>query len=337
MMEWWSTVIFTEQWALWFLLLIPAAGYFLFRTSGKKNPALKTGSLVFLKSAPVPSKIFWRPVLNVLRLLSLTLLILVFARPQSSVGWKKSKGKGIDIMLSIDVSPSMQASDFQPNRLEAAKREAINFLKERYQDRVGVVIFSGEAFTVCPLTTDHFALKTLIENIDLGALDMGTAIGMGLAKAVERLKESQAKSKVIVLLTDGENNAGMISPTDAGRLAKTYGIKVYTIGLGAQNKRVLTPTVQNPDGSYVQQYQNSDIDEKSLIEIAQNTGGRYFRASDGRKLEQIYTEINKLEKTEFEKNQTEQREEEYFPFMIGVLLLLFIELILRYTYFNTLT
>jgi Ca-activated chloride channel family protein len=221
--------------------------------------------------------------------------------------------------------------------LGAAKKEAIHFINDRPDDRIGVVIFSGETFTLCPLTTDHEALNALITNISTGELDMGTAIGMGLAKAVERLKMSTSKSKVVILLTDGENNWGTIAPLDAGRLAKTFGVRVYTIGLSTTAGQVLTPTMQNPDGSYVQQYQDVDIDEKTLKEIADMTGGKYFRAGDTRKLEAIYSEINKLEKSEFDKKGTEERQDEFLPFLCIALVLILLEFILRYTVFDSVT
>ncbi len=337
MMAWWNTILFAQPWALWLLLLVPVAAIYIFFFANKTKPALKISSVRFFAGIKTPARVQWRPILNVIRLLALALMITALARPQSKLEWKKTRGEGIDIMLSIDVSPSMSASDFLPNRLEAAKTQAIRFVSSREDDRLGVVVFSGEAYSLCPLTTDHQALKSLISIIDMGALDMGTAIGMGLAKAVERLQDSQAKSKVIILLTDGENNSGMISPEDAARLAKTYNIRVYIIGLGAAEGSVLTPTMVNPDGSYVQTYQPVNIDEKSLIDISTLTGGKYFRASDNLKLTQIYDEINKLEKSKFDKKESEQRKEEFLPLLLWAIFLLGIETLLRYTIFDSIT
>lgn len=337
MMNWWNTIMFAEPWALWLLLAIPVIAVLYFVFNGKQNPALKISSVKFFSGIKTPAKVKWKPTLVFLRLIVLALLITAFARPQSKLEWKKRNGEGIDIMLSIDVSPSMSASDFLPNRLEAAKSQAIRFISSRHDDRMGVVVFSGEAFTLCPLTTDHTALQSLISMIDMGELDMGTAIGMGLAKAVERLQDSQAKSKVVILLTDGENNAGMISPEDAARLAKTYNVRVYIIGLGAAEGNVLTPSMVNPDGSYVQTYQPVNIDEKSLIDIATLTGGKYFRASDNLKLTQIYDEINKMEKSKFDKHEAEQRKEEFLPLLLWAVFFLGLELLLRYTVFDSIT
>lgn len=336
-MSWWDNIIFTEKWVLWFLPGIPALGLLMYFLGGTRKPALKLSSLNFLSGIPVPGIVKWKFILPVLRLMAFTFIITALARPQSLTGFKRAHGEGIDIMLSIDVSPSMEANDLDPTRLGAAKKEASRFVDDRPDDRIGVVIFSGETFTLCPLTTDHEALKALISNISTGELDMGTAIGMGLAKAVERLKMSTSKSKVVILLTDGENNWGTIAPLDAGRLAKTFGVRVYTIGLSTTAGQVLTPTMQNPDGSYVQQYQDVDIDENTLKEIADMTGGKYFRAGDTRKLEAIYSEINKLERSVFDKKGTEQRQEEFLPFLCIALVLILLEFILRYTVFDSLT
>ncbi len=337
MMQWWDNIIFAERWALWLLLAVPVLAVLIYFYGGKGRPVLTLSSFSYLNGISIPRKVKWKIVLPILRLFVLVLLIIAFARPQSRTGYRHIHGEGIDIMLAIDVSPSMEASDILPTRIEAAKTEAMHFVDARPDDRIGVVIFSGETFTLCPLTADHEALKAMIENIGLGTLDMGTAIGMGLAKAVERIKESKAKSKVIVLLTDGENNYGTISPLDAGRLAKTFGVRVYTIGLGAEQGKVLQPTMVNPDGSYVQQYADVDIDENTLMQIANMTGGKYFRAGDSRKLEMIYSEINKLEKSEFDKKGTEERQEEFLPFLTFAFLLIMLEFILRYTVFDSLT
>jgi Ca-activated chloride channel family protein len=339
MIDWWQNIIFAWSWVLWFLVAIPVVAILIYYLGGRGRPALTLSSFQYLKGITVPAIVKWRTVLYLFRFITLILLITALARPQSRTGFKEKHGEGIDIMLVIDVSPSMEASDFHPTRMEAAKLEASHFVDERPDDRIGVVIFSGEPFTVCPLTSDHEALKLLISNItsNQGEFDMGTAIGMGLAKGVERIKDSQAKSKVVVLITDGENNKGTIQPLDAGRMAKTFKVRVYTIGMGATQGKVLTPTLMNPDGSYVQQYQDVDIDEKTLMEIATTTGGKYFRASDTKNLENVYSEINELEKSEYDKKGAEERQEEYLPFLLGALFFILLEFVLRYTTFDSLT
>lgn len=339
MIAWWDNIIFGEPWVLWFLTAVPAFAILIYYLGGRGRPALTLSSFRYLNGIRVPAKVKWRSVLYLIRFAILILLITAFARPQSKTGFKRKHGEGIDIMLVIDISQSMDALDFKPSRIEAAKLEAMRFVDQRPDDRIGVCKFSGEAFTVCPLTADHEALKMLIMNIETnrGELEQGTAIGMGLAKGVERIKDSNAKSKIVVLITDGSNNKGTIQPLDAGRIAKTFGVKVYIIGLGATQGKVLSPSTINPDGSYVMQYQDVDIDESTLMEIAKTTGGKYFRASDSRRLENIYSEISKMEKTEFEKNGTEERQEEFLPFLIVLLVLVFGEFILRYTTFDSLT
>ncbi|MDQ3110563.1 MAG: VWA domain-containing protein [Bacteroidota bacterium] len=339
MIAWWQNIVFEWKWVLWFLSAVPPLAILMYYLGGRGRPALSLSSLQYLKGTTTPPIVKWRTVLYLFRFFTIVLLIVALARPQSRTTFKEKHGEGIDIMLVIDVSPSMDASDFRPTRMEAAKLQAGKFVEERPDDRIGVVIFSGEAFTVCPLTSDHNALKILISNIasNKGEFDMGTAIGMGLAKGVDRLKESKAKSKIVVLITDGENNKGTIQPLDAGRIAKTFNVRVYTIGMGATQGKVLTPTLTNPDGSYVQQYQDVDIDEGTLINIANTTGGKYFRASDDKNLERIYSEINQLEKSDYDKKGDEQRQEEFLPFLLLALFFVVLEFILRYTTFDSLT
>jgi Ca-activated chloride channel homolog len=340
MIQWWNEIQFDRPWVIWFLFIIPllAIGIYLF--GGKGRPKLQLSSFRYLKGNKKPARLFWRNTLHLLRFGALAVLLLAIARPQSRMEWKRKTGQGIDIILCMDISESMEASDLGglfDTRIAVAKKQASNFISQRPDDRIGLVVFSGETFAPCPLTTDHDALKVLVENVHTGELTSGTHIGMGLAKSVERLRDSKAKSKVIVLLTDGENNGGSITPIDAGRLAKTFNIRVYTIGLGATSGQVLSPTTQNPDGSYVQQYQDVNIDESTLIEIAAMNGGKYFRAGDGQKLEEVYKEINRLEKSDYDKKDKEQRKEEYMPFILFALALLIAEFVLRYTVFDTVT
>lgn len=340
MMAWWHSVTFAYPWALWGLTLIPVIAVLLFFFGGRKRPVLQISSLRFFSGLKTPTRVRLRPLLYVLRLGALALLICTFARPQSTLAWRKNHGNGIDIMLCMDISTSMDgglADDYSsPTRIESAKTQAVRFVGQRPDDRIGMVVFSGEPYTLCPLTTDHEALASLISQTQTGFLDDGTAIGMGLAKAVERLEGSTGKSKVIVLLTDGENNAGTISPEDAARLAKTYGIRTYIIGLGS-NGNMLTPMMQNPDGSYVMQYAPTNIDEKQLMEMAETTGGKYFRATDDLQLQQVYDEINTMEKTEFDKDEAQARKEEFLPLIFWAALLFGIEIVLRYTLFDSVT
>ncbi len=336
MIGWFHSVTFAYPWALWGLFAIPFIAVFLFFFGGRGRPVMQISSLRFFSGLKTPMRVRLRPLLYVLRLGALALLICAFARPQSTLAWRKNHGNGIDIMLCMDVSSSMEATDFSPSRMAAAKTQAIRFVGQRPDDRIGMVVFSGEPYTLCPLTTDHQALSDLISTTGSGLLEDGTAIGMGLAKAVERLEDSQAKSRVIILLTDGENNAGVISPEDAARLAKTYNIRTYIIGLGAAGD-VLQPTLQNPDGSYVMQYAPVNIDEKQLMEMAETTGGKYFRASDDLQLQQVYDEINTMEKTEFDKDEAQARKEEFLPLIFWIAFLLGLEIVLRYTVFDSVT
>jgi Ca-activated chloride channel family protein len=341
MIEWWENIVFAEPWVLWLLPAVPVFAILIYYIGGRGRPALTLSSFRYLHGIRVPSKVKWRSVLYLFRFFTVILLITAFARPQSRNGFKRKHGEGIDIMLSLDVSTSMASEDFLPSRMEVAKMEAVKFVDERPDDRIGVVKFSGEAITVCPLTTDHESLKFLIENTDINGvqeLEAGTAIGMGLAKAVERIRESKAKSKVIVLITDGkEESTAPIQPMDAARMAKTFNVKVYTIGLSSGGDQVLTASSQNPDGSYNQDYQNPNIDETMLMDIAKTTGGKYFRASDTKNLERIYSEINTMERSEFDKSGAEQRQDEFLPFLLGALVFVLLEFILRYTTFDSLT
>lgn len=336
MIAWWNNISFAYPWALWGLLAIPVIIVGLIFFGGRGRPVMQISSLRFFSGLKTPTRVRLRPLLYVIRLCALALLICAFARPQSRLAWKKNHGNGIDIMLCMDVSTSMDAVDFSPSRIEAAKTQAVRFVGQRPDDRVGMVVFSGEPYTLCPLTTDHEALQNLIMQTVTGFLDDGTAIGMGLSKAVERLEDSKAKSRIIVLLTDGENNAGVISPEDAARLAKTYNIKVYIIGLGAAGD-ALQPSMMNPDGSYVMQYSPVNIDEQQLMEMAATTGGKYFRAADDLQLQQVYDEINEMEKTEFDKDEAQARKEEFLPLILWAAFLLGIEIILRYTLFDSVT
>jgi len=276
-------------------------------------------------------KIILRPLPFVLRLLSLACIIVALARPQTRNDEELVSGEGVDIVLCIDVSGSMMAQDFTPNRLEAAKEVASTFVDSRPTDRIGLVIFSGESFTQCPVTTDKNILKSQIYNIQSGLLEDGTAIGSGLATSVDRLKSSKSKSKVVILLTDGENNGGMIDPSTAKEIAKSVGVKVYTIGVGTEGSAPVP--VQTP-GGIVMQREQVNIDEKLLTQIAGETGGKYFRAKDNATLKGIYTEIDKLEKSRVEVTALRRFNEKFFPLAIGSIFFLMLEAILKFTVFR---
>ena len=267
----------------------------------------------------------------VLRLLAVIFIIAAIARPQTMFEEQHAEGEGIDIVLCIDVSGSMTAQDLTPNRLEAAKKVAIDFVNKRLTDRIAVVIFSGESFTQCPLTTDHPVLISAIENIRNGLLEDGTAIGSGLSTSVERLRTSKSKSRIVVLLTDGENNGGLIDPQTAKEIAKAFQIKVYTIGVGTDG--YAPQPVNTPMGIVMQQGKVS-IDEKLLKEIANETGGKYFRAKDNEGLTGIYAEINGLEKSKVEISTRTRYTEKFFPFVLAALILIFMELLLKFTVFR---
>lgn len=264
----------------------------------------------------------------VLRSLAIAALIIALARPQSSLSWQNTTTEGIDIVIASDISGSMLAEDFQPNRLEAGKNIAIDFIKNRPDDRIGLVIFSGESFTQCPLTIDHDVLINLFKDVKNGMINDGTAIGMGLATAVNRLKDSEAKSKVVILLTDGSNNAGSISPTTAAEIAKQFNIRVYTVGIGT--KGFAPYPVQTPFGI---QYQRIpvDVDEATLTKIADVTGGKYFRATDNETLKHIYEQIDKLEKAKIDVTQYHKKTEMFLPFALIALFFLLSEFIIKNT------
>jgi Ca-activated chloride channel family protein len=262
-----------------------------------------------------------------------SLIIVVLARPQSSNQWEQVTTEGIDIVLCMDVSGSMRAMDFKPNRLEASKNVGIEFVNARQDDRFGLVVFAGESFTQCPLTTDRAVVVNFLKEVDFGVIEDGTAIGMGLATAVNRIKESKAKSKVIILLTDGVNNRGDVGPVTAAEIAAGKEIRVYTIGVGSKGNAPIQ--VQDMFGRTVIRDMPVEIDEDVLKRIAETTGGTYFRATDNNKLREIYQEIDQLEKTRLDVKQFSKKKEEYFPFLLAAMLILLLEILLRYTLFRT--
>jgi len=270
-----------------------------------------------------------------LRALSYALVVVALARPQITLKEEEVKAEGIDIMMIMDLSSSMLAQDFSPDRLSVSKEVAKTFVDKRKYDRIGLVVFAGESFTQCPLTTDHRVVKDFLDNLQCGLLQDGTAIGMGLASAVNRLKESESKSKVVILLTDGVNNAGYIKPMTAAEIAKEYGIKVYTIGVGSIGQ-ALSPISRRSDGKYIFGMAKVEIDEQLLKEIAELTNGRYYRAVNEQSLTAIYDEIDKLEKTEIEVSTFKRYSEEFRRFLIWGVGFLLLEIILRLTVLRSL-
>lgn len=273
----------------------------------------------------------FRHIPFILRLLGITSIIFALARPQISNEEQVVNGEGIDIVLCLDISGSMLAQDFTPNRMEAAKNVASDFIDNRPADRIGLVIFSGESFTMCPLTSDRNVLKSQLYNVHSGLLEDGTAIGSGLATGVDRLRSSPSKSKVIILLTDGENNGGLIDPNTAKEIAKAVGVRVYTIGVGTEG---YAPMPIQTSAGIVMQKEKVSIDEKLLTQIANETGGKYFRATDNQSLKNIYTDIDKLEKSKVEITALKRYSEEFFPFALAAAVCLLLELILGFTVFR---
>lgn len=309
------------------LLLIPIIIWYILK-NGKSQAEITVSSVspfAHMKKSP---KIYLRHALFVLRLIAISLLILILARPQSSVSWKETNTEGIDIVMAMDISSSMLAQDFKPDRLEAAKDVATKFILGRETDRIGLVVFAGESFTQCPLTTDHAVLVNLLKDIQSGMIEDGTAIGLGLANAINRLKDSDAKSKVAILLTDGVNNRGEIAPETAAELAASFGVRVYTIGVGTVGNAPYP--VQTAFGVQMRPMP-VEIDEAVLRKIAAKTDGKYFRATNKESLKSIYEEIDKLEKTKIEVKNFSSKNEMYFGLGLLVLLIVILELLLRYT------
>ncbi len=326
-------ISFAEPFFLYLLLIIPAMIVFYILKQQKVTAAMRIPGLQSFSHTGTTFRHYLRHIFFALRTMAVGLLIIALARPQKSDKFQNVSTEGIDIVLAQDISGSMLARDFKPDRLEAAKNIATEFISGRPYDRIGLVVFSGEAFTQCPLTTDHAVLINLLREIQSGMIEDGTAIGMGLATAVNRIKDSKAKSKVIILLTDGVNNKGEIAPATAAEIAKTFGIRVYTIGVGTQG--VAPYPVQTPYGI---QYQDMpvEIDEGILQQIAQTTGGKYFRATDNNSLVQIYKEIDKLEKSKIDVKQFIKKEEMFLlPALIAFCMLIF-EIIARNTVFKNL-
>ena len=329
--DWFKNIDFAYKEVFFLFLLLPlmVAWYFL-------NQKKQQGSLMVSATSSFGKTNSWRVTarhsLFVLRLLCIASLLLALARPQTRNDEELKSGEGIDIIICMDISGSMLAQDLTPNRFEAAKQLAAEFVGQRTTDRIGVVIFAGESFTLSPLTTDKNILQSQIYGIQQGALEDGTAIGDGLGISVERLRNSPTKSKVIILLTDGEDQGGRISPLEGKELAKAYGIKVYTIGIGTEGYAPVP--MQTSTGTTVVQRQKVNIDEKLLRQIAEETGGFYFRARDNESLRNIYSEIDKLEKTRIEITSLRRYTEKFHPFAIAAAAFLLLEIVLRMTLFR---
>jgi Ca-activated chloride channel family protein len=322
-------MIFEHPSYLYFLLLlIPIAAWYIWKRK-KYTANLQVSSTEVFKNVPKSYKYYLLHLPFVLRMGVLALIIIVLARPQTTDNWLDKDVEGIDIVMALDISGSMIAEDLKPNRLEAAKAVRTEFLSSRPNDNIGLVIFAGESYKLCPLTTDKKTLVNLMGTIKDGMMDNdGTAIGMGLANAVNRLKDSQAKSKVIILLTDGTNNRGEIDPLTASELAKAYGIRVYTIGVGTKGE---APYPVQTIFGIQKQMVPVEIDEETLGAIAEKTGGHYFRATNNNSLKAIYNDIDKMEKTKIKVTEHTSKNEEYFPYAIAALVLLLLEILLRNT------
>jgi Ca-activated chloride channel family protein len=324
---------FAEKYWFWLMLVLPFMIIWYIWRLKKQEGEFNYSSFTLFKGIKSSPKAKSRHVLFVIRLCAFALIITALARPQSRSSWKDTKTEGIDIVISLDVSLSMLAKDFKPNRIEVAKEVLIDFIDARPNDRIGLVIFGGEVFTQCPLTNDHKVLKNMFPQIKAGMLDQGTAIGLGLAGAVARIKESKAKSKVIIFISDGVSNVGEISPLTAGELAKTYGVRVYCIGVGSKGK-ALQPVAIYAQGEYEYDYVDVEIDEKVMTDISDMTGGKYFRATDKESLKNIYQEIDKMEKTIISEKSFSNKAEHFLPFVLAAAILLLLEFLLRFTVFR---
>jgi len=326
-----SGIEFANKGFFWLLLIIPLMiGWYIWRNA-KLQGSLRMSALSGFSKVKKSKYTTLRHYGIVLRALAFLALIIALARPQSAFSWENSTTEGIDIVIATDISGSMLAEDLKPNRLEAGKQIAIDFIKDRPEDRIGLVIFSGESFTQCPLTIDHDVLINLFGEIRNGMVEDGTAIGMGLATAVNRLKESDAKSKVVILLTDGSNTTGSIPPLTAAEIAKQMKVRVYTVGVGT--KGYAPYPVQTPAGIQYQQVPVT-IDEGVLKEIAKVTGGQYFRATNNAALKKIYEQIDQLEKAKVAVTQYNKKTERFLPFALIAMVLLLTEFLLRNTIFK---
>jgi len=326
-------VTFANKGFLFLLLLIPALSVWYYFRQRNRESDVRYSSLLPFSEIPSTRKERARHLPFILRMAALTLLILALARPQSTSHGENVYSEGIDIILALDISGSMLAEDFHPNRIEAAKNVAEEFINARTNDRIGLVIFASESFTQCPLTVDYAVLKSLLKPVKPGMIEEETAIGLGIANAVNRLKDSKSKSKVIILLTDGVNNRGEIDPITAAQIAATYGIRIYTVGMGTNGEAPYP--AQTPFGIRYQMMK-SDLDENALTKIAELTDGKYFRATDNATLEKIYKEIDRLEKTRIEVRTYRRYSELFYSYVGFALLLLMVDVGLSKTWLRKL-
>lgn len=325
--DWYQHIYFSQPAFFGLFVLVPLLVWWEMKRNGRNQATVVVSSVRAFRGTR-SWKNFLRPVLFGFRLLTLCCLIIALARPQTRNDEQLVNGEGIDIVLCLDISGSMLAQDFTPNRMEAAKNVASEFIDHRPTDRIGLVIFSGESFTMCPLTTDRNVLKSQLFSVQSGLLEDGTAIGSGLATGVDRLRNSPSKSKVIILLTDGENNGGLIDPNTAKEIAKSVGVRVYTVGMGTEG---FAPVPIQTATGVIMQREKVNIDEKLLTQIAAETGGRYYRAKDNESLKGIYDEINRLEKSRIEVSTIRRYTEQFFPFALAAAIFLLLELLLRWT------
>lgn len=315
---------------LWlFLIYIPLIVWYILKQK-KANPTLEVSTTMPFDKLPVSWKVYLRHVMFVVKLMAIGALIIILCRPQTNDRWQTSETEGTDIVVALDVSTSMLARDFKPDRFEAAKDVASQFIAGRETDNIGIVVFAGESFTLVPMTTDKSVLMNYIQDIKMGIIEDGTAIGDGLATSINRIKDGKAKSKSIILLTDGSNNTGVVAPLTAAEIAKKYGIKIYTIGVG-KNGEALYPVGQNYYGKMEYQPMPVVIDEATLKSIASTTGGKYFRATDKSVLKEIFNEIDKLEKTQMDVKQFSHTEDDYMPWALLLLALVVLEILIRHT------
>ena len=333
MSNYFNDITFKHPHLLWLLVLVPLMVFYYLKIKRYHRPRISISSTeAFQNYKPtLRQRLLNLPI--VLRVLAVSLMIVGLARPQSSSHGSNVTTEGISIVIALDISTSMLAEDFKPNRIEAAKRVAMDFIEGRPNDLIGLVVFSGESFTQCPITTDHAVIKNLMHDVKTGMIQDGTAIGDGLATAIARVKDSKTKSKAVILITDGVSNMGSVPPLTAGEIAKTFGVRVYSVGVGTQG---MAPyPVPTPFGT---QYQNMpvQIDESLLSQIAQETEGKYFRATNNKKLQAIFQEIDKMEKTKIEVTEFKRYTEEYLPWALAACVLIVLELFIRYTWLRNL-
>ena len=330
-----NNIEFAYPWVLVGLIVLPVLWLWHFLRFENRKTKVNLPTLKLAKTSKPTLKMVLMHSLFILKTAAVGLIIVAIARPQSSSSWQNVKAEGIDIVLAMDISGSMLARDLDPNRLEAAKEVASDFIDMRVNDRIGLVIYAGEAYTQSPLTTDHSVIKNLMGDLKNGLVEDGTAIGVGLATAVNRLKDSEAKSKIVVLLTDGTNNTGDIPPLTAAEIAHKFGIKVYTIAVGTNGMAPMPYKQPNGRTGYVNQ--KVTIDEITLKKIAKQTNGQHFRATDNESLESIYATIDELEKTEIDVKEFRKRNEQFYPWAMAAAIILLLEFILQKTFLKSIT